>query len=126
MIKEFQDKSPPIYDTQSEIKSDFEEFTYHPDIDSNFSEDVDDDLTNDQVDEELGDDIIESSTLIFPKATPVTTEINDVFPKDNTQFLPKSPLLRSLSTSFLKMLHATALVKYMSLTYLLLALHFHN
>jgi len=65
--KEFQDKLPPIYDTQSEIESDYEEFIYHPDIDSN--EDVDD-FINDNVDEELGDDIVESSTLISPRSHP--------------------------------------------------------
>ena len=80
--------------------------------DSDFDEDVDDDLTDDQVDEELGDDIIKSITLISPKATSVIIEINNVFPKDNTQFLLKSALLQSLLTFFLKTLHATALVKH--------------
>ena len=90
VIKVFQDKSPPICDTQPEIESDSEEFTYHSDIESDFDEEVDD-LTDNEVNEELDDDIIESSTLISPEVTPVITEINDVFPKDNTLILPKSP-----------------------------------
>ena len=74
MLKEFsvvpnesQDK-PPICDTQPEIESDFDEFIYHPYIDFNFDEDINDDLTNDQ-DDALGDDIVESSTpIFFPKS----------------------------------------------------------
>ena len=58
--KEFQDKSSPICDTEPEIESDSKEFTYHPDIDSD--EDVDDDFADDQVHEELGDVVVESST----------------------------------------------------------------
>ena len=54
--KELQNKSPPICDTQLEIESDFKEFTYHADINPDF-------------DKELGDDIIESKTLIFPHTT---------------------------------------------------------
>jgi len=77
--KEFQDKLSPICDTQSEIESDFKEFTYHPDIDSD--ENVDD-FADDQVHEELGDDVVESSILIFPEVTTVITELIDVFPKD--------------------------------------------
>ena len=79
--KDFQDKSSPICDIQPEIESDFKEFTYHTDIDSD--EDVDDDFADDQVHEE-GDDIIESSTLIFPEVIPVITKLVDVFPKDVT------------------------------------------
>ena len=49
--KEFQGKSLLICDTQPKIEFDSEEFTYHPDIDSDFNEDVDVDLTDDQIDE---------------------------------------------------------------------------
>jgi len=80
--KEFQDKPSHICDNQPKIESDFKEFTYHPDIDSD--EDVDDDFTNDQVHEELGDDVVEFSTLIFPEVIPVITELVDVFPKNVT------------------------------------------
>ena len=52
--KELQDKSPLICDTQPEIEYDSEEFTYHPDLNSN---------------EKLDDDLIESSTLIFSEVT---------------------------------------------------------
>ena len=38
-----------------------------------FDEDVDDDFIDAQVDEELGDDIEESSILIFPEVTPLIT-----------------------------------------------------
>ena len=58
-------------DILPEIESDSEEFTYHPDIDSDFDKDV-----------ELGDDILEFSTLIFPEVIPVITELVDVFLKD--------------------------------------------
>ena len=54
VTKEFQDKPSSICDTQLEIESDFKEFTYHPNIDSD--EDVDYDFTDDQVHEELEDD----------------------------------------------------------------------
>ena len=80
--KEFQDKSPLTCDTQPEIKSDSEEFIYHPDIDSDFDKDVDDDFTDGQVDKELSDNIVESSIFIFSKITPVITELIDVFSKD--------------------------------------------
>ena len=89
--KEFQDKLSPIFDTQPEIESDSKEFTYYPDIDSD--KDVDDDFIDDQVHEELGDDIVESSTLIF-------------FPE-------VIPVLQNLLTSFLKMLHTITLVKHL-------------
>jgi len=56
ILKEFQDKLSLICDTQPEIESDFKEFTYHPDINSD--EDVDDDFADDQVHEELGDDVV--------------------------------------------------------------------
>jgi len=56
-----------------EVEYDFEEFTCHPDIDS---------------DEELDDDNVECSTLIFPEVTPVITEIINVFLKDNTLIIP--------------------------------------
>jgi len=46
-------------------------------------EDVDD-FANDQVHEKLGDDIVESSTLISPEVTPVIMKRVDVFPKDVT------------------------------------------
>ena len=82
VLKEFQDKSSPICDNQPEIESDSKEFTYHPDIDSN--EDVDDDFADDQVHEELGDDVVKFSTLIFPEFIPVITELINVFPKDVT------------------------------------------
>ena len=44
ILKEFQDKLSLICDTQPEIESDFKEFTYHSDIDSD--EDVDDDFVD--------------------------------------------------------------------------------
>ena len=65
--KELQDKPSPICDTQPESESDSKEFTYHPDIDSD--EDVDDDFADDQVHEELGNDVVESSILISPEVT---------------------------------------------------------
>jgi len=80
--KEFQDKPSPIYDNQPEIESDFKEFTYHPDIDSD--EDVDDDFADDQVHVELGDDIVESSTLISDEVIPVIMKLVDIFLKDVT------------------------------------------
>ena len=80
VLKEFQDKPSPICDTQPEIESDSKEFTYHPDIDSD--EDVDD-FADDQVHEELGDDVEESSIFISPEVTLEITEL-DVFPKDVT------------------------------------------
>ena len=55
-------------------------YIYHPDINSD--EDVDDDFVDDQVYEELGDDVVESSILIFPEIIPVITELVDVFSKD--------------------------------------------
>ena len=64
--KEFQDKPSHMYN-QPEIESDSKEFTYHPDIDSD--EDINDDFADDQVHEELGDDVVESSTLIFSEVT---------------------------------------------------------
>ena len=70
-----------LYVNQSEIESDSKKFTYHPDIDSD--EDVDD-FADDQVHKELGDDVVEFSTFIFP-----------------------------LLKSFLKMLHTITLVKYL-------------
>jgi len=69
--KEFQDKPSPICDNQPEIESNFKEFTYHPDIDSD--EHIDDDFADDQVREEVGDDVVESSTLIFLEVIPVIT-----------------------------------------------------
>jgi len=75
--------------TQPEIEYDSEEFTYHPDINS---------------DEELDDDIIESSTLIFSTVTTIT-ELVDVFPKDVSR---------------------NGISQALWLTYLLLALHFHK
>jgi len=51
---------------------------------SNSDADVDDDFANDQVHEELGDDVIESSTLISPIVILVITELVNVFPKDVT------------------------------------------
>jgi len=81
VLKEFQDKPSLIRDNQLEIECDFKEFTYHTDIDSD--EDVDDDFADNQVYEVLGDDVVESSTLIFPEIIPVITEL-DVFPKDVT------------------------------------------
>jgi len=69
-------------DTQPGIESDSEGFTYHPEIYSDFNEDVDD-FANDQVDE-LNDDIVKSSTLISPEVTPVITILVDIFTKDVT------------------------------------------
>ena len=39
---------------------------------------------DDQVHEELGDDVVEFSTLISPEVTPVIMEVVDIFPKDVT------------------------------------------
>ena len=105
VAKKFQDKPSPIYDTQPEIESDSEEFTYYSDIDSDFDEDIDNDFADDQVDEKLGDDIVQSSTLIFPKVTPVITKLVDVF---------------------LNMLHIMTLVTHFRVTCPLLALHYHK
>jgi len=80
--KQFQDKPSPIYDIQFEIESDSKKFTYQRDIDSD--EDVDDDFADDQVHEELGDDVVKSSTLISPEVTPVIIDLVDVFLKDVT------------------------------------------
>jgi len=55
---ESQDKLPPICDTQLEIESDSDEFTYHPYIDTDVDEDTDDDLTDDQDEEAFCDDIV--------------------------------------------------------------------
>jgi len=62
---ESQDKPPLICDTRSEIESYSVEFTYHPYIDSDVNEDLDNDLTDNQDEEAFGDDIVESSILIF-------------------------------------------------------------
>ena len=105
VVKKFQDKPSPIYDTQPEIESDSEEFTYHSDIDSDFNEDIDNDFADDQVDEELDDDIVQSSILIFPKVTPVITELVDVF---------------------VKMFHIMTLVTHFRVTCPLLALYYHK
>ena len=122
MPKEFQDKPPPIRDTQLEIESDSEEFTYHPDINSD--EDVNDDFVDDQVDE-LGDDIVESSTLISLEVTPVITEIIDVFPKDNTPIPPEVATIMKLVDVFPKDVTRNG-ISQTHLTHPLLALHFHN
>ena len=50
-----------------------------------------------QVHEELGDDVVESSTLIFPEITSVITELVDVFPKDVTRNGISETLSRRLS-----------------------------
>jgi len=95
LLKEFQDKPSHISDNQPEIESDSKKFTYHPDIDSD--EYVDDDFLNDQVHEELGDDVVEPNTLIFPEVTPVITEVVDVFPRDVTHNGISQTLLNHLS-----------------------------
>jgi len=80
---ESQDKPPPICDIQPEIEPYSDEFTYHPYIDADVDVDIDDDFTDDQGEEALDNNIVEYSTLIFPKVTPMITEIIGVSPKDS-------------------------------------------
>ena len=81
--------------TQHTIESDSEEVIYYVD------EDVDDNFA-DVHDEELGDNLEESSP-IPPKDTLMIMEFTDVFPKDTNLSPPKSPMwLWNVLMSFLK------------------------
>ena len=102
VLNKYQDKPPLICDIQPEIESESDEFTYHQYIDFNVNEDIDDDLTDDQDEEALGDGIVESTTLIFSEVTPVITKITDVSLKDNI-------LIKEFIDVFSKTLHPTAL-----------------
>ena len=59
---------------------------------------TDDDFANDQVDEELGDDIVNSSILIFLEVTPVITKLVNIFSKDVTHNDISQTPLSHLST----------------------------
>ena len=70
---ESQDKPTLICNTQPEIKFNSDKFTYHPYIDSDVDEGLDD-LTDDQDEEAFGDDIVESSIPIFPEVNSTNYE----------------------------------------------------
>ena len=54
-----------------------------------------------QVNEELGDDIVESSTLISHEVTPVIIELVNIFPKDTHNGISQTPsiYLSTVSTA---------------------------
>ena len=111
---------------QLEIESDSDEFTYHPYIDSDFDEELDDDLMGNQDKEAFGDDIVESSILIFSEFTPVITKITDV-PKDSILIpLEVTSVITEFVAFFLKTLHPNALRTHLWLTSPLLALPCHK